>query len=528
MARSRNKKSAKNSKVIAAEGATERNDDLGQNAQSPDSLSVDNNDADCPAKLEKENKAISDVGENHNDSSSDNATQAQPKSWKLVWANKRMKPSRLYNAWAVWLLRIVVGAVFIISGISKSFDPWGFVFKIEEYLGVWGFDFSRSIVLVGAIALSVYEFVFGLMLAAGGLRRWAPRWLLLSMLVMLPLTGYILLNGDINDCGCFGDAYKISNEATFIKNIFLTIFLIYLCIYNRRAPGYVFAPYIQWIVGVISTIYIVFIALFGYLIQPLIDFRDYPEGLNLAEKVQSDYDNDDTEYEFKYERDGVERIFTADSLPDESWTFVERITPVNTDLDTSKLVIYDGEDDVTADVINPEGEQLLLIVPEPERIDASYSYYANELNSYLQKKGGDMIGLIGGGEKNIADWLDISMSEYPCYTVDDTTLKAMSRGTMSLIYLKDGIIQWKRSLSSIDFDTTKKIVHGEMSLDDLKIRYNLIFRIVTFTYLSVLAIIALFQHAIISLISIFRKKKQKNNVTLQTESVDNAGNENSD
>ena len=38
---------------------------------------------------------------------------------------------------AIWVLRLALGAVFILSGFVKLVDLWGFVFKIEEYLAVW-------------------------------------------------------------------------------------------------------------------------------------------------------------------------------------------------------------------------------------------------------------------------------------------------------------------------------------------------------------------------------------------------------
>ena len=52
-------------------------------------------------------------------------------------------------------------------------------------------------------------------------------------------------------------------------------------------------------------------------------------------------------------------------------------------------------------------------------------------------------------EDQIDDWADISMASYPIYTADETTLKQLSRGTMSVVYTKDGVVQWKRSLWSV-------------------------------------------------------------------------------
>ena len=53
----------------------------------------------------------------------------------------------------VWILRIALGAVFVISGLSKGLDIWGFIYKIEEYLTVWGMDQPRSLVLASAMCI---------------------------------------------------------------------------------------------------------------------------------------------------------------------------------------------------------------------------------------------------------------------------------------------------------------------------------------------------------------------------------------
>ena len=43
----------------------------------------------------------------------------------------RFESSRAF-LWVVWGLRIVTGALFVMSGLVKVIDLWGFVFKIEE------------------------------------------------------------------------------------------------------------------------------------------------------------------------------------------------------------------------------------------------------------------------------------------------------------------------------------------------------------------------------------------------------------
>lgn len=74
----------------------------------------------------------------------------------------------------VWGLRLIVGGTFAFSGLVKAIDPWGFIFKIEEYLAVWHLTEPRSVVLMVAMLLSGYEFVLGSLLLMGCYKRTAP------------------------------------------------------------------------------------------------------------------------------------------------------------------------------------------------------------------------------------------------------------------------------------------------------------------------------------------------------------------
>ncbi|MDE6825278.1 MAG: DoxX family membrane protein, partial [Paramuribaculum sp.] len=91
----------------------------------------------------------------------------------------------------MWILRISIGVVFIASGLAKTIDLWGTVYKIEEYLKVWHMWQPRSLVFMASFLLAGIEFVLGSLLLIGAYRR-ASVWLLLLMMCgMLPLTLYI-------------------------------------------------------------------------------------------------------------------------------------------------------------------------------------------------------------------------------------------------------------------------------------------------------------------------------------------------
>ena len=198
---------------------------------------------------------------------------------------------------AVWLLRLCVGAVFVTSGLVKAIDLWGFVFKLEEYALSFGFPQPRSVMVMTALFVSGYEFLFGFFLATGCFKRAAPWGLALMMLVMLPLSLYIAIASPVSDCGCFGDFLIISNTATFVKNLVLTAAIVALLFWNPKVRSGLFEPAIQWVAGVWTGLYLIIVALYGYNVQPMLDFRPFPIGTPLAPEEEAEED-----YLFVYQR----------------------------------------------------------------------------------------------------------------------------------------------------------------------------------------------------------------------------------
>lgn len=355
----------------------------------------------------------------------------------------------LGSAWLIWTMRVLIGGVFIFSGFVKAVDPWGSVLKIGEYFDVWGLEVPDALVTCAAFLLGGFEFVWGALLAMGCYRRCSVWMLTLMMAFMLPLTLYIALYSPVDDCGCFGDFLVISNKATFIKNIFITLGLIYLIMFNLRASG-LFITYIQWIIGGLVTFYIFAVELYGYNIQPMQDYRRFAPGTILVD-CSEDGDNEDEEVamEFVYEKDGRRETFGMDNLPDSTWSFVERrIAGGDVEVKDGFTIIEDGED-IAPEIIDNDVEMFIVTIPDVGRVDLACTYLLNELNDFILARGGSMVALVGNDENGINWWRDISMATYPIIRTEPKELRELARGNAALVYLDHGVVKWKRTVASI-------------------------------------------------------------------------------
>lgn len=369
------------------------------------------------------------------------------------------------------LMRLTVGGVFIFSGFSKGVDPWGGCYKVTDYLTAMGLERWTDTALFIAVALAALEFMLGIAIVVGAYRRSAPWLALLLLLVMTPITLWLAVTGAVPDCGCFGDALHLSNWATFGKNLLLLLGVIYLLAFNLSVPG-IYGPAVQWMVMVASFALIMAIAYYGYFKQPLIDYRPYPVGSRLINASVEDNDEDD--FIFIYSRDGVEQEFTIDSLPDEEdgWEYVTRY---HARRPHGKIIFQNGNqpgiaimdedgDDVTIDVLADSRRTVLLLFPDLPQVGVVNSYALNELNDAAQVADVDVVGLTPATAQEIDHWQDISMASYPIYNMDDSELKMVARGNPAVVYLEDGVIKWKQTLSSLE-GTDQSIELSEVGND---------------------------------------------------------------
>ena len=361
-----------------------------------------------------------------------------------------------------WLLRLAVGALFIFSGFVKAIDPWGTIYKVQDYLAAMEINLWDNLILTAVFGLCATEFIVGVFLITGCLRRSTPIAAFIIMLFMTPLSLWVALKDPVPDCGCFGDVIIISNWSTFYKNLLIVVGTIYLIRFNKRTT-WLITPALQWIMLLSSIIFVFAIELFGYNFQPLLDFRKYPKGVNLISEVQ---EMNESEYRFIYKKGQEEKIIGEnDDLPTEEdgWTFVrrEKISEDKNadefhDVTNFRIWSKDGDEDMTEDALANYKELIMLMIPDIKQVSPSTTWKLNAIYDWATEKGIGMIGIVAGSIEEINDWDDLAMPSYEVYSADDTQIKEIVRGNPAIVFLEEGVIKGKTMLSAVDVDNIYK------------------------------------------------------------------------
>lgn len=397
----------------------------------------------------------------------------------------------------VWTLRLVVGGVFVASGLAKCFDPLGSFYKFEEYVNVFSLTALRGCELTAAFAVPAIELVLGVLLLLGCCRRGVPLLLLVLMGVMMPLTWMLATTDAMRDCGCFGDAWQLSNWQTFYKNVALTAALVALLFLNRRVPG-IYGPAVQWVVMVLTLFTGLTISLNGYIHQPLVDFRPFKVGTRLVAPEMADTDEADYVFIYRNNKTGNTKEFSIDNAPDEGkeWTFVERQaktkppTPAQVAA-AHPMAIFDNGVEATAEVLDSTRCQLLVLIPDLNGMNMAFAKSINALNLYAEKYNCAMAVVAAASTDEIDKWSDIALPNFKLYTGDDSELKTIARGNPAILCIDNGTIKWKSTLASIP----KQRFEGTATTppQQLGIKFNPKVRLgeILFTYLILMALLLL-------------------------------------
>ncbi|MCF7561447.1 DoxX family membrane protein [Sabulilitoribacter multivorans] len=356
----------------------------------------------------------------------------------------------------VAISRILVGILFIISGLIKLNDPLGFSYKLQEYFSydVLNLPFLEPYALGISVLVVVFEVVLGVFLIIGYKPKFTV-WSLLLMIVFFTfLTFYSAYFDKVKDCGCFGDALKLTPWESFTKDIILLFFILILFIGIKHIKP-VFTKLPTTILALLSFIFCLW---FGYHVLehlPVKDFRAYKIGANIQEgmTVPDDAPKPVIEYYWKFNVNGEEKVITTNgSYPSVEGDFVSVDTKVIEE--GYQPPIYDfsieaADEDLTDYFLSKEN--LIVVVSYSlEKIEKHGALKLKALQDKAISKGYDIIGLTASGEQakeSINKTYNLSFNWYLC---DEKALKTVVRSNPGILELDKGTVMQKVHWNDIE------------------------------------------------------------------------------
>ena len=305
----------------------------------------------------------------------------------------------------VHISRIFVGAMFIFSGFVKLVDPIGSQYKFEEYFNesVLDMEYLIPYALAFSIVLILAEIMLGIILLLGCKAKLTLWSLLVLTTIFLFLTWYSAYYNKVTDCGCFGDAIKLTPWETFYKNVLL-IALILLMLFRVKDIKPIFSIKVSQALTILSLVSFLYITYHVLVHLPIIDFRAYAIGNNIQEGM-------------KYPGNG--------ELPKIHDFYLE-----------------DAQADLAPEILEKE-KVLLFIVYSLDKADTNGFKTIKEIAEKAIAKG----YAVYGASASFTDELLLAKEKYELpfdfLFCDGTTLKTMVRANPGIMMLQKGTIMGK-------------------------------------------------------------------------------------
>lgn len=339
------------------------------------------------------------------------------------------------------IARYAVAALFIFSGLIKINDPVGTAIKLEEYFDVFASDFAPFFewfipaALVLSVVLSVLEVVLGVALIIG-FRMRLTAWALLLLIVFFTfLTFYSAYFNKVTDCGCFGDAIKLTPWESFTKDIIL-LGLIGIIFIRKDTYQEFFSANFRLLKVVGATVFFTGVAIYAIAHLPFIDFRAYKIGNHLPTLMQP---SEEYRYEYVMKKNGEE--VRLDYYPsDKSYEFMAmNILNPEAQPKITDLGVWNDDGDFTEDLMT--GTKLLIVIQNAEKVSAKNMAAISLLAKQFSI--GQTWILTSSGYEAIENLRHEHQLAAPFYYADATVLKTMIRSNPGILLLREGTVLGK-------------------------------------------------------------------------------------
>ena len=355
------------------------------------------------------------------------------------------------------LSRYLVGLILIFSGVIKINDPVGTQIKLEEYFSLFSTDFTSifEILIPYALMISVFlcclEIVIGVALIINYRMKLISKILLGLIVFFTFLTFYSAYFNKVTDCGCFGDAIKLTPWQSFYKDLILLSFsLIIYFLHSKLRYQDGFFKIKIFEDNVFKNGVIIFISVISLIISytainflPFIDFRPYKVGNYIPDLMQP---SEELKYSYIMEKNG--RNYEFDNYPnDESFTFKEiKLLNPEAEPKITDYSLWNEDGDFTNESFL--GNKLFIVIHDVNKLGIDRRKI-NEFITKLKKLKSDInfwvepIVLTSSDSKSLSSFLDKNKISIKSIYGDASVLKTMIRSNPGFLLMRNGTVRGK-------------------------------------------------------------------------------------
>ena len=363
---------------------------------------------------------------------------------------EKMKDTKLNYALNV-ICRWVVGLVFLFSSFVKGVDPMGTAFKVQEYMTAWSiggltFEWAQPLAPLLSMGLICAEFLVGVLLITNAYRRLSA-WLLVLMMLFFTVTTFVdALTNKVTDCGCFGDAVKLTNWQTFWKNIVLDVptVVIFLTRNLRRKRRFER----DGIVFIVALAAMIVFGLYNIKHEPVIDFRPWKIGNRMMDldnnegmKSYLTYRNTVTGESEEFESAALmEKMKDPVWVAEWEWEASRVVDPREIAAPGFSMIDLEG-DDRAVDLLPAEDGLVIVTLHHLEDVDERGAQEVRVALRMAEDNGIRIVMLTSALPEEVQAWqADNGISGLDYLFADATAIETMMRGNPGFMFVKNATV----------------------------------------------------------------------------------------
>ena len=373
----------------------------------------------------------------------------------------------------VTIVRILVGVLFIVSGLVKANDPLGLSYKMQEFFELWNtslassdsflkspltalFGFFHEHSLSLSVIMITLEIVAGVALLLGWMKRSVLNLLLVLIVFFTFLTAYAYLSGKFKNCGCFGDCLPITPFTSFMKDGVLLVLIVFLVIFQRYISP-LFSNRGQNAIMALSLLLSLGLQWYVLNYLPLVDCLPFKEGKNITQqmKIPAGAVPDSFAIRFVYEKGGKQYEFPAENLPADlgSYKYVDRVDKLvrkgNAEAPIKGFTLNAGNMDSTEIVLSKP--KALLVFCENLKRASSWIVDLKKLSGVANEKKIPLYIVTAAPINEVSETLiNNGLPGIQVFNSDNTVVRTAARTNPTLYVLNGGTIKEKYGYLDID------------------------------------------------------------------------------